>query len=515
MDRGGRRWAAFCGQQVGDEIVNSRGTRGDAVERMPSSSRRPTDGAGADGAVVARPTVIVVGAGVSGCACAAALATSGLHVTLVNSAMDRVGLPAYGPDLLGGDEGWSRLQEALDGLSSPLREVWIGAAARPANGAAILNIDRRRISIETKRALETISGLDFRQGFVTDLRMIDPDTSGALGGGFGEGAGEAPTAESAVAGDALGRSNAVQIETVFGEVFAAQAVVVAAGLSLDASTLVGAGLVQGGRYGEPSSDGLWAALKALGAEFRETVVEVGPRVSIRDAAAAGWLPANAGDGAPGPPVEALVALVREGEAGSWPVDYPPAAHWDSGLRTEWMVTRPVGGEQAAFRRETPVLSPDGGATAELYVASQSALLLELADDARAAGALAASDTPAAADAAGSAGDVRTLVATRMPSTTAGKVLTGLSGSGRLTHGGRPCPVWVVGRAAGAQDYAASLISGVRAAADVGQVLGLRVVVPAVAETSVRSLLGSASGSVRGEAPAPEGPGGERKCGGTT
>ena len=45
----------------------------------------------------APPTVIVVGAGVSGTACAAALAGFGTRVIIVNSALDVVGLPAYGP----------------------------------------------------------------------------------------------------------------------------------------------------------------------------------------------------------------------------------------------------------------------------------------------------------------------------------------------------------------------------------------------------------------------------------
>ena len=114
--------------------------------------------------------MIVVGAGVSGCACAAALASAGLHVTLMNSAMDSVGLPAYGPDLIGSGEGWGGIEETMAALPLPLRGVWLEAAARPASGEAILNIDRRKVSVETKRALERIPGLEFRQGLVTDAR---------------------------------------------------------------------------------------------------------------------------------------------------------------------------------------------------------------------------------------------------------------------------------------------------------------------------------------------------------
>ncbi len=163
------------------------------------------------------PTVIVVGAGVSGCACAAELASAGLQVTLINSAMDRVGLPAYGPDMIGEGRG-HQAEEALRGLPLSLRSVWLQAAMMPASGEAILNIDRRKISIETKRALEEIPGLGFRQGFVTDLRLV-------------------------------GRR--VEVETIFGEVFEADAVVVAVGLSLGGRIDTGSD----GRAGRP----VWGA----------------------------------------------------------------------------------------------------------------------------------------------------------------------------------------------------------------------------------------------------------------
>jgi hypothetical protein len=401
----------------------------------------------------ARPRVVVVGAGVSGCACAAALATSGLHVTLMNSAMDRVGLPAYGPDLVGDSGGWSRIREALEGLPSPLGQVWLGAASAPASGREILNIDRRRVSIETKRALERIPGLDFRQGFVTDLRIVHSDPREPPGPGDDEREREAAAGRQ--------RLDAVQVETIFGEVFEADAAVVAAGLSLDASTVVGAAEVKSGRYGEPSSDGLWAALRALGEGFHETTAEVGPRVSVRDAIAAGWLPDGAcegagvqfGEDASGLTAQRLLPVTGQGEPQSWPADFPPAPHWDRSLQIDWMVTGPGTGKDEGADRVGPVLSPDGVATAELYVAPGNPLVTRLEVD--------------AAEGSG-------LVATRMSQAVAGKALTGLSESGRMQHKGHPGPVWVVGRAAGALGYAASLISGVRAAADIAESLGIRV-----------------------------------------
>ena len=111
---------------------------------------------------------------------------AGLRITVMNSAMDRVGLPAYGPDLIGQNGGWQQLHETLQGLPAPLRAVWLQAATMPASGEAILNADRRRISIETKRVLEGIPGLQFRQGLVTDLRVLEdaPGFEHVSDGGF-------------------------------------------------------------------------------------------------------------------------------------------------------------------------------------------------------------------------------------------------------------------------------------------------------------------------------------------
>jgi len=319
--------------------------------------------------------------------------------------------------------------------------------------------------------LERIPGLDFRQGFVTDLRIVDADASEPLSPGSGEKARRAPSAEGAwEVSAAQQQMNAVQIETVFGEVLEAQAVVVAAGLSLGASTVVGTATVQGGRYGEPSSEGLCAALRALGAEYRETSIEVGLRVAAGDAATDGWLLADAGEGYQRVASELLVLLNGEGDSEPWPADYPPAPHRDNTLRIDRMVMRPSEGENGEVGPEVPVLSPDGGATAELYVAPGSTLFVELKGG------------------AGAAGAAGVLVATRMPSTVAGKVLIGLSESGRLALGGLPGPVWVVGRAAGARDYAASLASGVRAAADIAEWFGLHHAPTGLAGTQPGTLL---------------------------
>ena len=149
----------------------------------PGPGRRPKavphPGAGAVLSERVAPSVLVIGAGVSGCACAATLASAGVRVTLINSAMDRVGLPAYGPDLMGPGGRWDRIEETMAALPSPLRAVWLEAGMRPVCGAAVMNIDRRRVSVETKRLLELVPGLQFRQGFVVDLRTSGcPDDRG-------------------------------------------------------------------------------------------------------------------------------------------------------------------------------------------------------------------------------------------------------------------------------------------------------------------------------------------------
>ncbi len=470
---------------------------------------------GARGAAEGRgapPTVIVVGAGVSGCACAAALASAGLHVTLMNSAMDRVGLPAYGPDLIGSGEGWRGAEEALRGLPLPLRSVWLQAATKPASGEAILNIDRRKISVETKRALEGIARLEFRQGFVTDVRLVGSGSGaerglpekaaarsdGGLAGRTPEQAADVP--ERRVCGAPEQR---VQVETIFGEVFEADAAVVAVGLSLGAPINAGTDAAHRGRYGEPASAGLCAALETLGAEFREVAMEVGPRASVRSARAQGWL-ADQGwsaaqgrvdDGvggdhrAPRPPGSEAHSAYSDGSevarnheglggldtsheglgelaspilseepllpAGSgsgldcWPVDYPPAPHWQADLRVDRMVMMTGISAQGEPAR-LPTLSPDGAATSEVYLAP---------------GGLFAGEMAAVAH-----GDVGP-IASRMPSTVIGLTVVGVSDTGRMVCGGEPGPVWVVGRSAGAQDYAASLSSGVRAARDIARSLG--------------------------------------------
>jgi hypothetical protein len=399
-----------------------------------------------------RPTVVVVGAGVSGCACGAALATAGLRVILMNSAMDRVGLPAYGPDVIGQTGRWLEVGDVFEGLPLPLRNVWAQAATMPAGGGAVLNIDRRKISIETKRALELIPGLEFRQGFIIDVRLVaggDDRQQGELE--------DAPTAPDRSVSRRT-RDRRVEVETIFGEILDADAVVIAVGLSFGALADTETDVARGGRYGEPASEGLRTALEALGAEFRETSLEVGPRVSVRTAVERGWLTDSDRIGA-GTRVSSeeplLPVSLHPWPPGpdSWPAGYPPAPHWQPGLRVDRMVmTSGTTGHAEGDR--LPALSPDGAETAEAYLSPGSIFADELA-------------TLSGGEAAP--------IATRMPLAVSAATIVGVGGSGRMCPGGEPVPVWVVGRSAGATDYAASLSSGLRTASDIARWLDWPVV----------------------------------------
>jgi hypothetical protein len=393
-------------------------------------------------------TVIVVGAGVSGCACAAALAMAGHQVTLVNSAMDRVGLPAYGPDIVAGAGGWEEIETLFSRVPLPLRRVWLEAGMRPASGEGLLNIDRRRVSIESKRVLEGLPGLQFRQGFVVDLRVVTPNS--ALEGnedGCGEPEGGQPW--RAVPAPGAEPRGWVEVETVFGEVLAAERVVVAVGLSLEARTTVGEDVMPGGRYGEQSSDGLYRALGTLGAQFVDASLEVGPRMAnlkVQLGAGGvldGWTQ-GPGHWTQGLERRELVAAANGPALHAWPESYPPAPHVDASLRKRTiLVCGTPGRAEHAHRPETEI-SPDGAATSEAYLAFGSAAAARL----------------------GATGDCMGIVASRMPSTVQAKAVSGLGRAGRM--GGRlgRTPVWAVGRVAGAQDYLQSLLSGVLAAEDI-------------------------------------------------
>jgi len=207
--------------------------------------------------------VIVVGAGVSGCACAAVLAEAGAQVLVVSSSLDVVGLPGYGPEVAAPPVGWERIEEIFSDLPAPLAVAWLEAASVSEGEHSFLIVDRRAVSIETKRLLELMPGLRFRQGLVIDIRASstgDPQVDGADGA-------------------------YVEVETSFGEVLRARAVVLAVGLGLGGVLRIGDQEMPGGRYGEVPADDLLKALTQGGASLQEVEVHVGARYGCRSAEA--------------------------------------------------------------------------------------------------------------------------------------------------------------------------------------------------------------------------------------
>jgi hypothetical protein len=425
---------------------------------------------------MARPRVVVVGAGVSGCACAAVLAGRGADVTVLNSVLDAVGLPGYGPDLVGGSGGWAEIGATMEALPSVLRRAWLDAASVPEDGAPLLTVDRRAVSIETKRALERIPGLWFRQGLVTDIRMVP--------------------IESRFAYD-LARAR-VEVETVFGEVIEADAVVLAVGLALGGHVTVGSTVLPGGRYGEVPADGLRQALEAMGVTFREATLEVGARFSgstptLKEAltdprcgrVACATRPARevlaaprgkwAAGGLPGleDARQALLGWRRSGEGdgradvetgldtesnSKWPESYPPAAHRTESLRAAEIVL-----DEAGSGVVVPLLSPDGSATAEFHLSPDGARIAGLegkgvieGSGERSSGGSRKGPGVATRGLASAMG----VPASRRAHTVRACVVASLDTDGRLALDSHGEPrIWVVGRAAGAAGYLQSLRSG--------------------------------------------------------
>ncbi|MCE5252776.1 MAG: FAD-dependent oxidoreductase [Actinomycetia bacterium] len=403
-----------------------------------------------------RPAVIIIGAGVSGCACAATLSASGIPVVVLNSALDAVGQPGYGPVVEGGVGGWDRIIETLAVLPPALRSVWLDASAAPDVEAAFFFVDRRMLSIESKRALEGMPGLEFRQGLVIDLKVMagEPTRRGTAGGGEGD-------------------PRRVTVSTAFGETLEAEAVVLAVGLGLGGEVRLGDGVLPGGRYGESSAEGLQGALESLGAVFSRRSIKLGSWFAthgvdcgIGRRAGRGGVFGGVGGAdryrrarltASGPLRERLEGGGRRAGASAgpvttsvtmWPAHYPPAVHWSEELRsTDVVVT--VGLDGAA----RPWLSPDGAALGETYLMPVSV-----------GSAGGEEDTAYDADEAGLEEEP---VASRLGHEVIGLVVTNVDRTGRLTVAGcPPLPVWIAGRAGGAADYLESLASGVRVARSV-------------------------------------------------
>ena len=357
--------------------------------------------------------VIVVGGGIAGCTCAARLAAAGVKVIVLSSALDVVGLPGFGPIMRATNGKWQQITETLALLPDPLRGAWMSSAFVPKTNEPMLIIDRRALSIESKRVLEIMPKLEFRQGLVTNLLLNEPSP---------------------------------RVETMFGEAFTGDAVVLCPGLSLKGRIQVGQEIMLGGRYGEIPADDLFEALLSLGVKFQEVTMDVKTSYMSSDAFAQVIMLGCKANEAP-----QTTALAVNGT--DWSSDYPPSPYVDE---------KPaVAGAKECKKRENaalqthPFLVADGRATQEYCILEKSGSSVE--EKQVDSGIVAIDDDELNC---GSRCENR-LIVTRMGHKVKGFVAKNVAPDGIL----QPLPrcVRMAGRAAGAQDYMDSIRSAVAVA----------------------------------------------------
>lgn len=393
--------------------------------------------------------VVVIGAGVSGCSAALALASRGVPVLLLNSGLDSVGLPGYGPvvtagvtspaeadDLLGPSDPQGAL-EALREAAPALGDVWLMNAwtwnkvVRDVAGSELpraVVIDRRSVSLGTKWRVENERLIEMRQGL-------------------------------AVSVEAQGETGIV-VRTVFGEELYGRAALVTVGLALGGRIRVGAQEMAGGRYGEVAADALLGDLRSQGCRFDLAEKAVGARVQSAKSAPArrsgSPVPTEGGSaGLAAPraslvevgliPVAATKAGARYMEAEQQALCRPPSPYEEAEKRPRvaYAVRMSPGlnadpadsaGPEWLLSIDGPLaVVPDGIVTGEWYLAP--GLLEETADE------------PVV-------DHLRMGTVTRPAHAVRGFVAS--EGEGKMLPG-----VWVAGQASGASGYVGSLSSGRR------------------------------------------------------
>lgn len=367
--------------------------------------------------------VVVVGAGVSGCACAAGLASQGVGCVLVNAALDTTGMPGYG-SLLGLPDGgdWGKLVRVFAAMPPELRCAWLSGARSLSVG---LLVDPRAVSLRVKWVLEQTEIVLLRQGLVTKL-----ETEGS-GGQW-------------------------RLETAFGDVLWADVVVLAVGLALGGRVQVGADNLGGGRYGEVASDDLLASLMDLGLGVHRTSIEVPPLycgsllASDKSAGAAkrsvcGVLP------------EQWVREFREWEAKIW--EWEVQAR-ELSLETGRGPAPLLGyGPEAAASSGSGFEAGSGPWSEELGLVPASGCTHEwqaVLDPGAGAGQLT--------DASDSALTPSDMTVSRLGYRVTGLVLDEVDETGRVQG---LDGLWAIGRVAGASSYLESLGSALRASATIG------------------------------------------------
>lgn len=410
-----------------------------------------------------RRRVIVVGAGVSGCACAAALSAGGISVTLLNPALDHVCEPSFGPELSDAGAAGERLSRVLESAPEGIREAWGEAMLTSADGSVGV-LERRLTSVRTKQALENMEGVELRQGLVVGLEVSGGSLGSGLQGDAGdhgvavadERSGVAPRAESATWG--------AKVQTVFGEEVEADAVVIGVGLGLGGSVAVGEEEIAAGQYGQPAAEGLEACLRVLGAEMSEVCVDVGPcygtaGVDLGGAAMKRWEEASRRQASGSGWRFGTIEMERVGHGalrGS--CEGPPSPYDKAEL---WTRRALVAGEDGDG--PVAVILPDGVATGEVAIAPEWV-------GASVQAALARRDEDGIEGVTSGPGTI-----TRPGQTVRGLIVSNVEKDGRLRgRGDELMPVWVTGRTAGTHDYLESLEAGLRTGEAVTRALGCGV-----------------------------------------
>ena len=370
--------------------------------------------------------VLVVGGGVSGCAAAAVLAQGGSRVLLVSAALDVLGLPGYGPVVVVPEASSGDGPVAPACLPAWYRAAWTDGALCPTGRPDLMVVDRRQVSLAVTWLLESHPAVDVRQGLVTSIRpraVSASPRSGRAPVSKSEGGASRPGVD--VAADAR-----LEVESVFGESFAARAVILAVGTALGGRLRMGDEEMVGGRLGEVAADALGERLAGLGVRLARHTVAVGARVTLTGdfiqlarkvrgelLTLAACVPSAAED------------RERPGYVPLRPPGLPPTP--ESGVASPHHAVVLAGvqtGREAPAGADPPGLWPDGRATGEWYVSPG----LELG---------------------GLDGEVRV---TRPPHTVTAGMVQDLGPTGALPQ----LPgLWVAGTAAGAVGYQASLQSG--------------------------------------------------------